>query len=89
MIGEPLMRTDKLALLAVSIAIILPFITSIRKGWAGTFYEKKKDAWWAWFWLDLFHCQRTRENWVRFSNVASWFAIALIATGTIVLMLFG
>lgn len=83
------MRTDKLVLVFFASAMIALFIVSIRTKQGEKLYDRRGENAVTWYWLRALGIPRTRANCVRFSNLVSCVAIALIILGTTAALFFG
>jgi hypothetical protein len=83
------MRLDKLVMLIFAITAFALWVASRRFSWAERTYERTGTYSFAWFWLDTFHVEKTREHCIRFLRGVWTVALFLIALGTVVVLIWG
>jgi hypothetical protein len=83
------MRIDKLLLVLFTLAWFALWLISRRFQWDELAYEQSKDSAIAWRWLDVFKIPKTRENCLRFMQLAWVGLLVLLSAGTIVVLIWG
>lgn len=82
------MRIDKVIGLASAVILIAAWLWSIRTNQGARRFDRLGPDASTWYWLRVFEVPVTRENCSRFMATVSWFGIAVVAVGTLVLLAF-
>jgi hypothetical protein len=82
-----MMKIYKIVLIVFWVVTAGLFSMAIWGGWAERAYEREKERYWPWYWLNLFRVPLTRENCVRFVKGSSLLGLVLITLGTLVVLL--
>jgi hypothetical protein len=80
------MTTDKVILVVWDLLIIGCWIWALKQRLLERMYEQCRNSQFNWFWLDVFHVERTRENWIRFMRRCYTGFVILSLTGPFVVL---